>query len=316
MKITFIGFNLGPTRAFTNGPGMSFYNFLTAIQEDVEIDVFTVLPVEEKIGGINFFSINDTAQLAGSIGSSEVLHHWSGIDRRFVKIINAASLLGKKIVCGPNVLDTVQNEKEKSYLFGSDISLFLTTNDKLKHALSHQHAIPISKIKSFIVGPDLDLWSPAENRGSGGILWKGNCNHEVKDVDFGLRLRDALPQYKFMFLGHPAPYKYEEHISVAKTARVYINTSMSETKSQTLMESWASGVPSVTHPKIYLHGVNYKTGIITNKTIADYAEAICEIMEDKVLYSVLSDGALSYAREHLSKEVIRARYFSLLEGKL
>ena len=49
MKITFIGFNFGPTRAFTNGPGMSFYNFLLALRDYASIDVFTVIPVEKKI---------------------------------------------------------------------------------------------------------------------------------------------------------------------------------------------------------------------------------------------------------------------------
>lgn len=316
MKITIIGFNFGPTRTFTNGPGMSLYNFVHSIQKGrvALVEVFTALPVEKEVAGIRFFSTKDTKRLRLSIRDADVVHHWSGIDESFVSIIKFATSLGKKIICGPNVLDTVQTEKENAYLADSKISLFLTVNNRLKYAISKQHMIPISKMKTFAVGPDLDLWAPAEDRGTAGILWKGNCRHKVKDVDFAFKVRDALPQYKFLFLGYPAPYEYHEHISVAKSAKVYINTSMSETKSQTLMESWASGVPSVTHPKIYMHGENYRTGIIASKTVADYAEAISEIMENKVLREGMSDGAISYCREHFSPLSLRDQYFYLLGG--
>ena len=63
-----------------------------------------------------------------------------------------------------------------------------------------------------------------------------------------------------------------------------------------LAEQWTAGIPSVTHPKIYLHGENYKTGIITNRTVDDYCSTIREIMEDDTLYKSLSEGAEHYAR--------------------
>lgn len=294
---------------------MSLRNFVHSIRKNCFpfVEVFTALPVEEEVDGVRFFSIRDQKRLRLSIRDADVVHHWSGIDERFVNIIKFAAALDKKIICGPNVLDTVQLKKENTYLEDSKISLFLTVNNRLKYLISKQHVIPIDKMKTFIVGPSLDLWAPAEDQGTTGILWKGNCNHKVKDIEFALKVRDALPQYKFLFLGYPAPYKYREHISVAKTAKLYINTSMSETKSQTLMESWASGVPSVTHPKIYMHGENYRTGIITTKTIENYVEAISEIMEDKTLREGLSAGAVSYCKENFSERTIRDRYFRLLK---
>jgi glycosyltransferase involved in cell wall biosynthesis len=313
MKITIIGFNLGPTKAFTNGPGMSLYNFVSSIRNHSLVEVFTALPVEKEIDGVRFFSIKDVKRLRLSVREADVVHHWSGIDGRFVNIMKFAASLGRSAVCGPNVIDTVQIEKEKTYLAAANISLFLTVNDRLKYVISKQHNISTLNIKTFIVGPNLGLWAPAEERGTAGILWKGNCHHKVKDVEFGLKVRDALPQYKFLFLGHPAPYEYYEHISVAKTAKLYINTSISETKSQTLMESWASGVPSVTHPKIYMHGENYRTGIITAKTVEDYAEAISEIMENETLRKDLSMGAVYYCRENFSEKSIREQYSLLIK---
>ena len=55
-----------------------------------------------------------------------------------------------------------------------------------------------------------------------------------------------------------------------------------------MTEQWAAGIPSVSHPKIYFHGENYKTGIITSKNVDDYSKAIIEIMENDTLYKSMS----------------------------
>jgi glycosyltransferase involved in cell wall biosynthesis len=313
MKITFIGFNFGSTRAFTNGPGMSFYNFLSAVSNRISISIFTAIPVEQKIKGIKYYTINEKDKLRYHISDSDYVHHWSGIDKRFVDALKMANRFGKRIISGPNVLDTVQLKKEKTYLEAINPDLFLTVNERLKYTIAKIHDIPVSIISSFVVGPDLEAWSPSEDS-SKIILWKGNCTHKVKDVEFGLKLRTLMPQYKFLFLGYPAPYDYLKHIPVAKSAKLYINTSLSETKSQALLESWAAGVPSITHPKVYMHGENYRTGIIVGKSLEEYREAIIEVMENNVLHKNLSAGAISFSQENFSKKVIMNKYFHLLDG--
>ena len=58
-------------------------------------------------------------------------------------------------------------------------------------------------IETFIVGPDLDLWSPS-NIKDNFILWKGNSNHHVKDVSFALKLKEKLTKYNFNIMGYPS----------------------------------------------------------------------------------------------------------------
>jgi len=81
-----------------------------------------------------------------------------------------------------------------------------------------------------------------------------------------------------------------------------------------LMEQWAAGVPSVTHPKIYQHGENYKTGIITNKDIDSYCEAITEIMENSRLRADLSKGARDYMLNKFDPKLIADQYFRILNN--
>ena len=311
MKITIFAFNMGVTRLFTNGPGISLYNFAKSIGKRFEVDIFTTLKVERKIDGFNYYSIKDSSQLKKSIKSSEYAHHWSGIGPDYCAASTAANNLGVPLIVGPNVLDCVEIEKENNYLGGVRPDRVLSVNDRLKYKISKKHKIDLNKMSTFIVGPEMELWRPSDND-AGFIMWKGNSKHFAKDIGFGLKLEKALPQYDFKFIGHPSPYSYSDHIDLAKSASLYVGTSISETKSQTLMESWASGVCSVTHPKIYLHGKNYETGIITNKTIEDYSEAIIEIMEDERLRGSLRAGAYEYAVENFSSEALFLKYCEIL----
>lgn len=80
--------------------------------------------------------------------------------------------------------------------------------------------------------------------------------------------------------------------------------SLSETIGLSMVEQWAAGIPSVTHPKIYLHRVNYFTGIITSRTVDDYVEAIEEIMEDDLLYQQLSIGARKFVEGRFLPEAV------------
>lgn len=311
MKLTILAFNFGPTKSFTNGPGMSLYNFCKAMAHHCEIDLFLDLKNEVKIPGVSFYSSKNSEAYLKSIKEADLVHHWSGLTPRLSKRLKEASKTGKKLILGPNLLDCVEFEKEKKLLEGIDFHKILSVNDRLKYHISFNHDIHHQMIETFIVGPDLDLWSPS-NIKDNFILWKGNSNHHVKDVNFALKLKEKLTKYNFNIMGYPKPYNYLQHIEIAKRASLYINTSISETKSQTLMESWSSGVPSVTHPKIYLHGINYETGIITSKTIEDYCEAITEVMENPVLRSRMSEGARVYCLNNFTESITCLNYYAAI----
>ena len=81
-----------------------------------------------------------------------------------------------------------------------------------------------------------------------------------------------------------------------------------------LAEQWACGIPSVTHPNIYLHGNNYETGIITNRNVDDYCDAISEIMEDESLYRRLSNGCIKFIKESFSDSLIIENYLNFINN--
>tara|TARA_B100001094_G_scaffold333431_1_gene412116 strand:- start:2358 stop:3296 length:939 start_codon:yes stop_codon:yes gene_type:complete len=312
MRLTILAFNFGPTKRFTNGPGMSLYNFCKALSPHFEIDLFLDIKNEVSIPGVSFYSSKDCISYFKSIEKANIVHHWSGLTFELGKRVKEANIAGKKIILGPNLLDCVELEKEKKLLHNISFYKILSVNDRLKYSISFNHDIHHQMIETFIVGPNLKMWAPSDGRDN-FILWKGNANHHVKDVYFALKLKEKLTKYNFNIMGYPKPYKYLEHIAEAKRARLYIGTSLSETKSQTLMESWASAIPSVTHPKIYLHGINYGTGIIASKNIDDYSEAISEIMDNPVLQKRLSEGAYQYCLDNFSYSALLEQYYKALE---
>jgi len=320
-KIVIIGFNIGEAGSYVNGPGcclFNFVNFLKKSDENIKIDIYCEIPKGRLSRDLEVRSLSDPS-LSQSIRSCDVVHLWSGMTQLQKNALVYASHLGKKIIIGPNVIDTVNFDKEQSFLFNGlgdskiNYSKILTTNDKLNYKIAKDHRIPLGKIEKFLVGPDIKQWRRSENKGE-FILWKGNSKHFVKDVEFALRVKEALPQYRFKFFGHPKPYDYLGHIDEAKRAKLYFSTSMSETMGLTLVEQWACGTPSVTHPKIYMHGENYKTGIITNKTIEDYCQAITEIMEDESLCKKLSTGAEEFVKNNFSRKAVLKNYFTILEN--
>jgi len=219
----------------------------------------------------------------------------------------------KPVILGPNLLDSVEFKAEKKMLSGIDFNLLLTANPRLKYILARLHGIDHNKIRSFMVGPDLDIWWVPEDTEE-YILWKGNSKQPVKDIQFAKCLEQKLRKYKFLFLGDKKAFDYMKHVSVASRAKLYINTSLSETKGMAQLEQMAAGVPSVVHPKIYCHGENYVTGIITNKTIDDYADAIKEILEDNSLRQMMRVGARKYVEKNYNPIDIARKYWEILEN--
>jgi glycosyltransferase involved in cell wall biosynthesis len=309
MEVTFTTFNYGNAGRFANGPGMCLVNLVKFLKQntDIKVNVFTFLKS-------NFYeaeNIQNKDKLLSAIKRSDVLNHWSGIDLSiFFDSIRLANELNKKVIIGPNIIDTVNFDKEKTFLEKIKFDRVLTVNQRFKFLLSRVHNINPEKIKLLLVGPDPYLWSPVGSN-DGTILWKGNSGQKVKDVSFALLLKEKLPQYKFKFIGYPQPFDYFDHISEAKKSKLLIATSLSETMGLGVLEAWMSGVPSVSHPKIYMHGENYKTGIITNKTIEDYSEAIIEIMEDDALYKNLYLGTMEYMEDKFSPKIICDNYLKI-----
>ena len=307
MKIVVLAFNYARAGKFVNGPGICLDNFFKILkQAGFTPSIFTYLKTDEA------FSIQDKATCLQEIKKSDLVIHWSGLVQPIMDMVSFASQIEKRIWLGSNLIDTVEFEKETGYLKSVNFSKILTVNHHLKFLISKRHQIPLNKIKVLMVGPDLKLWQPSPERDN-TILWKGNSKHFVKDVSFALELQNKLPKYKFKFIGHPNPYHYFDHIAEAKKSKIYITTSLSETMGATLIESWASGLPSVSHPKVYLHGINYQTGIITNKNFQDYIEAIQLLMEDSNLYLNLSEGAQNFVEQNFSGSKILENFLQILE---
>ena len=315
MKIVFLAFNIGISRGLTNGPGMCLYNFAKFMSKhmpEVDLSIYTRLKSTSFLSNVKIQNISNLKQLKRDISECSILHCWSGLDTCFADIIRYANNMKKYVILGPNLLDLVSSGSEREFLKNICYNKVLTVNDRLKYSLSMGHGIDLDLISVFQVGPDLDEWAPtiASER---YVLWKGNRNHIVKDIGFALEVEKSLPQYRFLLLGRDSPYSYKKHISEAKGAALYFSSSISETMGLALAEQWAAGVPSVTHPNIYLHGENYKTGIITNRDVSSYCNAIIEIMENEALRKNLSQGARAYMEKNFSSEYIIDQYNRIIQ---
>lgn len=309
IEITILAFNYGNAGSYPNGPGMCLVNFCKElISLGIKVNVFSKLKSSFRENFV--FDISNKKKLVDCISSSSVVHHWSGISKEFIDIVNLSkNKLNSKIIIGPNLIDTVELDKERTYLGQIKFDYLLTVNNYLKFKISKTHNIDVGKIGILKTGPDLRSWFPINSSlKDNTILWKGNSKHFVKDVEFALRLEKELPQYKFKFIGYPNPYNYYNHINDARKSKIAIITSLSETMCLANLESWASGIPTILHPKIYEHGINYKTGIIVSKDIGEYKKAIIEIMEDDNLYNELSIECRNYVLENYNTKNIAMEY--------
>ncbi len=309
-EITILTYSYGSSPMGSGSSSICLLNFVRLLNEaGYAVNVFSILESlysEAK----TFKSINKAKE---AIDRSFVVHHWSGMNKAFASLCLYAKKNKKKVILGPNLFDGLDFLNEKNYLNNIKYDKILITNECMIYKLSKNYEIPIDKINVFAVGPILSEWSSAEK--DNFILWKGNAKSSDKDVKFALELAKRLRgKYNFKFLGHPRPYKYEEHIKQAKMAKLYISTSTSEVTGLALAEQWAAGTPSVTHPKIYQHGKNYKTGIIANKTLDDYIEAIEEIMDNEALWVHLSNGAIEYSDLQFNPERLLFNYFNKILG--
>ena len=122
--------------------------------------------------------------------------------------------MNKKIVIGPNVLDTTNVEMGLALSNAFKDAIFVSPSEYLSRKMETLLKVDF---KNILIGPNFKEWS--EYKKDNFILWKGNSRHKVKDVAFGLLLKEKLPEYKFVFLGYPKPYNYNNHILLAKKAK-------------------------------------------------------------------------------------------------
>lgn len=316
MIVNILAFNLGRSKGtgFSNGPGNSLLGLLQALSQTtpIRVKVFLFLETEEVIPGIEIYSLKEFQPKS----DNEIIHWWSGLTRPFY--FQATKYVKNPWIIGPNLIDGTHFgdpllPTERSIVKLLPEAKYLTLNNQLKYKLSKLYGISIDKISIFKSGPNISLWNPPDSYDK-FILWKGAGNQPVKDLTFAQAVRDNLKQYKFILLGEKQRYSYDEHIGMAKRAWIYFSTSISETMGMTLLEQWSAGVPSVTHPKIMLHGFNYETGIVTNKNIESYCDAITEIMEDDNLRNHLSIGARKYILDNFSVHQIVEQYLEILKN--
>jgi glycosyltransferase involved in cell wall biosynthesis len=311
MRIVFIAFNYAHAGRVVNGPGMCLENLTNMLHKygSHTIDIFTEIPHRSR----NINRIHHKDKLQDKIRKADLVIHWSGLTPLCCSASQLASSLGKRLILGPNLIDTVEYLKEERFLKTVNFEKILTVNERLKYRIINKYRLPLRAADVLLVGPDLDIWFSTPGN-DGTILWKGNSSQFVKDIDFALAVQDKLKdKYDFKFIGYPQPYEYKHHIADAKRSKLFISTSLSETMGLSMVEQWAAGIPSVTHPKIYLHGINYFTGIITNRTVDDYVEAIEEIMEDDLLYQQLSLGARKFVEERFSHEAVLRNFEKVIK---
>lgn len=320
MKLVFLAFNIGESKGhpvpFVNGPGMSLLNFVKFIKQynsKIKICVYTQLKTFKPIKGIVTGTLKQKGAAQSDIADADVVHCWSGLTKEVFEHLEYAKRINKKIFFGPNLLDTVQPDDEANFLKEIRPDKIFFVNDRLTYLAQNKYKLDPATTDTLIVGPDTEQWAPLPHK-SNIILWKGNSNHMVKDVEFALEVSKKLEKYKFLFLGYPEKYSYQKHIDKAKRVALYFSTSLSETKGMTLLEQWAAGVPSVTHPKIYQHGINYKTGIVTNRDVDSYCEAIDEIMSDDLMRSDMSKYCVNYVREQYNPEKLIEKYIGSIKN--
>jgi len=283
---------------FTNGPGISCWNFTKFCK--VNFNIFTKLQTD--INNVNIKNIKEY-----NFKTNNYVHWWSGLTEEFLFIVKQEKQKGKKIILGPNLFDGTDPKKEIKLCKDIHPDLILVVNKEIKYKLKKYLNY---RIEEFMTGPDYDLWTPKEKK-IHKILWKGNSSHDSKDLNTALELRKKIVD-KLDLLGYPIPYRYMEHVEVASSYAGYVCTSLSETKSEAVLEQLAAGVPVVTHPRVFMMGIHYQTGIIVNKNIEELSRASEIILRDEKLREDLSLGAREFILSNFKKETLSDYYLWLL----
>lgn len=295
--VNLLAFNYGYGN-FTNGPGISCWNFTKFCNK--KFNIFTKLKSDIKSNNIKNISEYNSNNV-------NCVHWWSGNTPEFLKIVKKEKSNGKKIIIGPNLLDGTNPDEEIRICKEINPDMILVVNKEIKYKLKKYLNY---KIEYFMTGPDYDLWHP-NNDINQKILWKGNPSHQSKDISMALEIKKKIVD-KLDLIGYPSPYKYMEHVEQASKYAVYVSTSLSETKSEAVLEQLAAGIPCITHPKVFMMGSHYKTGMIVNRNTDDICDAALMVLNDRALRDDLSLGAREFVLENFKKEKLSEYYSWIL----
>lgn len=304
-RILIVGFNVGYAGRFVNGPGISLYNFCKILSKNkVQYICSSCLDPRHFRNDINYVGFHGLSFIKNK--DFDAIHIWSELSDYNLSILK--KFKAKMLILGPNLLDCVNIDKEKSFLnkvkkLDYEKITFFSVNNQISDEIYKNHNV---KSETLCVGPNFEVWKDDSDKKE-FILWKGNSNQYVKNVKQAFEIKYKLKKYKFIIMGHPNPYSYENHIEIAKKAKIYFSTSISETKSNTVAEQMACGTPCITNHNIFFKGLDKKTGIITNGTTDSYCKAIDEIMSNKSLYLSMRKHSSVYCREYFNhKEMLES----------
>jgi len=309
-RILIVGFNIGFAGRHVNGPGISLYNFCRILsKKKVNYVCSSCLEPRSFRRNVNFVDFQSLSFLKDK--KFDAIHIWSEISDYNLSILK--KMTTNTLILGPNLLDCVNVEKEKVILrkymsLNYKNIVFYSINRDISRKIYKMHNITSDTLS---IGPDFEIWKDDVEK-KDFILWKGNSNQYVKNVKQALDIKKRLPSLKFIIMGHPHPYSYENHIEIAKKAKIYFSTSFSETKSNTVSEQMDCETPHGTKKKIIFKGLDKETGIITDGSTESYCNAINEILSNKSLYSHMKKKSSEYCRDYFNHNEIVLNYLRKL----
>jgi glycosyltransferase involved in cell wall biosynthesis len=291
-NINILTFNYG-YGSFTNGPGISCWNFTKFCKK--KFNIFTKL--DSYIYSDNILSFKKYNY------NSDIFHWWSGDVPEFLDIAIKESKLGKKIIIGPNLLDGTNPEREIQICNMVKPSVILTVNKEIKYKINKYINFPIEE---FMTGPDYDLWTPKKDIND-KILWKGNSRDLSKDISMALHLKKKFVDNMDIY-GYSNIYSYPDTVIPHSKYYMYVSTSLSETKSEAVLEQMAAGVPCITNRNVFISGINYKTGIISDRNLNEYSKNIKFLLNNKNLRKEMSISARQFILENFNKNYLDSYY--------
>ena len=78
MQVVILAFNIGSSKGFVNGPGISLLNFARFISKylpEIQLSIYTHLESFSKIPGVKIKTIKHTTDLTNDIKSCSVFHN-------------------------------------------------------------------------------------------------------------------------------------------------------------------------------------------------------------------------------------------------
>ena len=97
--------------------------------------------------------------------------------------------------------------------------------------------------------------------------------------------------------------------------RLLVNTSISEGFSNTYIQAWLRGVPTL------VFGADPDKTITKNQlgycvqTVDEAQEKICQLMQDQQLYAAISNNCLQYANNHFTVEIMTDNFLNVLANE-